>query len=127
MGDPRERYLAGVVGVVWIDAADKAVVRLEAWPASETKQDIPSTSPDAETIVYEQMRSQKDNWRLDLHNCLRAYYSISTRGSPALISTGSPVSRHAVQPPVRARAFFHPACLSSCATRALVASFVQAQ
>jgi hypothetical protein len=56
-----------------------------------------------------------------------AFYAVSARGSPALASTGRPSSRHAVQPPVRARAFFHPACLSSCATRALVASFVQAQ
>ena len=45
----------------------------------------------------------------------------------ALGSTGRPVSCQTTQPPVRARAFFHPACLSSCATRALVASFVQAQ
>jgi PIN domain len=45
----------------------------------------------------------------------------------ALASTGNPASCQAVHPPVSARAFFHPACLSSCATRALVASFVQAQ
>lgn len=48
-------------------------------------------------------------------------------GLTAIGSTGSPASCHAAQPPVRARAFFHPACLSSCATRALVASFSQAQ
>jgi hypothetical protein len=45
----------------------------------------------------------------------------------ALASTGNPASCQAAHPPVSARAFFHPACLSSCATRALVASFVQAQ
>ena len=36
-------------------------------------------------------------------------------------------SKHAVELPVSARALVHPACLSSCATRALVASFGQAQ
>ena len=45
----------------------------------------------------------------------------------ALGSTGSPAFFHAAQPPARARAFSHPACRSSCATRALVASFGQAQ
>jgi hypothetical protein len=47
--------------------------------------------------------------------------------APSLDVTGRPASCHAAQPPVRARAFFHPACLSSCATRALVASLSQVQ
>lgn len=42
-------------------------------------------------------------------------------------STGHPASCHAAHPPTSARAFVHPACLSSRATRALVASFTQAQ
>ena len=42
-------------------------------------------------------------------------------------STGRFEFCHASQPPTSARAFDQPACLSSCATRALVASFGQAQ
>src|SRR5262245_47341742 len=62
LSDPRGRYLAGMAGVVWIDAADKVVARLEAWPASETEQDIPSAPRNAETIVYEQMRLPNGLW-----------------------------------------------------------------
>jgi hypothetical protein len=61
--DPRERYIASMAGIVWIDASDKVVARLEAWPrlaAPETE--IPSTSKDAETIVYEQMRLPNSLW-----------------------------------------------------------------
>src|SRR5262249_31649291 len=54
VSDPRERYLTRMAGVVWIDAEDKVVARLEAWPASETERTPPSTHPDAETLVYEQ-------------------------------------------------------------------------
>src|SRR6185503_13770534 len=42
-------------------------------------------------------------------------------------STGKFASCQASHPPIRARALDHPACRSSCATRALVASFGQAQ
>jgi Fe-S-cluster-containing dehydrogenase component len=42
-------------------------------------------------------------------------------------STGNPSACHACQPPMSARALGQPACLSSCATRALVASWGQAQ
>jgi hypothetical protein len=60
---PRERYLAGMVGVVWIDAADKIVVRLEAWPKrAAPEQEVASAPPDAETIVYEQMRLPNGLW-----------------------------------------------------------------
>ena len=60
---PRERYLAEMAGVVWIDAADKVVARLEAWPRrAATAQDSPSAPPDAETIVYEQMRLPNGLW-----------------------------------------------------------------
>jgi hypothetical protein len=44
-----------------------------------------------------------------------------------LAITGNPAASHASQPPVSAIARRHPACLSSSATRALVASFRQAQ
>src|SRR5262249_54096904 len=51
---PGEQYLARMAGVVWIDAADKVVARLEAWPRrAAPEQEIPSTPPDAETLVYE--------------------------------------------------------------------------
>jgi hypothetical protein len=62
MGDPREQYLAGMAGVVWIDAADKVVARLEAWPASETGRETHSAPPGAETLVYEQMRLPNGLW-----------------------------------------------------------------
>src|SRR5262249_37165224 len=59
---PRERYLDKMAGVVWIDAADKVVARLEAWPASITEPETPSSPPDAETIVYEQVRLPSGLW-----------------------------------------------------------------
>jgi len=62
VSDLREQYLAGMAGVLWIDAADKVVARLEAWPASETEHDIPSAPRNAETIVYEQMRLANGLW-----------------------------------------------------------------
>jgi hypothetical protein len=52
-----------MAGVVWIDAADKVVARLEAWPRpATTEQEVPSAHPDAETIVYEQMRLPNGLW-----------------------------------------------------------------
>ncbi len=59
---PREQYLGRMAGVVWIDAVDKVVARLEAWPASATEQEIPSAPPEAETLVYEQMRLPNGLW-----------------------------------------------------------------
>lgn len=46
---------------------------------------------------------------------------------PWIGSIGNFDSCHPSQPPMSARALVHPACRSSCATRALVASFGQAQ
>ena len=62
--DLREQYLVRMAGVVWIDAADRVVVRLEAWLASRTEQtrQTPGTRPDAETLVYEQMRLPGGLW-----------------------------------------------------------------
>jgi hypothetical protein len=61
-GDPRERYLTRMTGVVWIDIEDKVVARLEAWPRRATPDEIPFTRPDAETLVYEQMRMPNGLW-----------------------------------------------------------------
>ncbi len=59
----REQYLARMVGVVWIDAADKVVARLEAWPKrAATEQEILSAPPEGETFVYEQMRLPNGLW-----------------------------------------------------------------
>jgi hypothetical protein len=62
VGDPREQYLARMAGVVWIDAVDKVIARLEAWPTSETTPEIASAHRNAETIVYEQMRLPNGLW-----------------------------------------------------------------
>ena len=62
-GDPREQYLARMAGVIWIDAADKVVARLEAWPGrAETEQETPYAMLGAETIVYEQTRLPNGLW-----------------------------------------------------------------
>jgi hypothetical protein len=62
VSDPREQYLARMAGFVWIDATDKVVVRLEAWPAPETERDTSSATRTAETIVYEQTRLPNGLW-----------------------------------------------------------------
>jgi hypothetical protein len=61
LAEPRESYLAKLTGIVWIDAADKVVLRLEAWPiapisGAERPKDILAERPSAEVIVYEQQR-----------------------------------------------------------------------
>lgn len=63
----RERYLAKLTGIVWIDVVDKVVVRLEAWPTAltsgaERPKDIFTERPANEVIVYEQQRVQGDIW-----------------------------------------------------------------
>jgi len=62
VGDPREQYLGRMAGVVWIDAVDKVVARLVAWPASESMPEMASAPRNAETIVYEQMRLPNGLW-----------------------------------------------------------------
>jgi len=60
---PRERYLAGMAGIVWVDAADKVVARLEAWPSrAAPERETSHAPPDAETLVYEQMRLPNGLW-----------------------------------------------------------------
>src|SRR5262245_3482423 len=56
VGDSREQYLARIAGIIWIDAVDKVVARLEAWPAYETMPEMASPTRNAETIVYSQIR-----------------------------------------------------------------------
>jgi hypothetical protein len=51
--------MAGMTGVIWIDAVDKAVARLEAWPMTAEPR---LKTPETETIVYEQMRLQNGLW-----------------------------------------------------------------
>jgi hypothetical protein len=66
--DPRERYLSGMAGIVWIDAADKVVARLLAWPKPSMPEratpepEIPLAPTDTETVVYEQMRLPNGLW-----------------------------------------------------------------
>jgi hypothetical protein len=62
VGDLREQYLARMAGVVWIDAGDKVVARLDAWSASETERETHSAPRNVETIVYEQMRLPNGLW-----------------------------------------------------------------
>src|SRR5262245_55911240 len=64
LADPREQYLTSMAGVLWIDAADKVVARLEAWQATRTQQDMdtPGMRPETETLVYEQMRLPNGLW-----------------------------------------------------------------
>jgi hypothetical protein len=61
--DPRERYLAGMAGIVWIDAEDRVVARLQAWPKRGTLEpEVAFPSTDTETVVYEQMRLPNGLW-----------------------------------------------------------------
>jgi hypothetical protein len=63
VSDPREQYIARMAGVVWIDAADKVVARLEAWLGrAETALEVTYASRNAETIVYEQARLPNGLW-----------------------------------------------------------------
>jgi hypothetical protein len=62
VSDPSEQYLARMAGVVWIDATDKVVARLEAWSAPETERETSSATRTAETIVYEQTRLPNGLW-----------------------------------------------------------------
>ncbi len=61
---PRERYIAQMVGLVWIDATDKVIARLEAWPKPRngTTQNIFLERPATELISYEQMRVTGGIW-----------------------------------------------------------------
>ncbi len=56
--DLREAYLAKLTGIVWIDATDKVVIRLKAWPMSA----LSAEQSTGEVIVYEQQRVQGGIW-----------------------------------------------------------------
>jgi hypothetical protein len=58
--DELQRPYAHLRGRVWIDAADKSVARLEAWPAdAPTSADAPAQEP---AIVFEQARVREGVW-----------------------------------------------------------------
>lgn len=58
------RYIAGLVGTVWIDSADKVLMRLEGWPASAAAFDlVQSAAPrDEAALIYQQNRQLDGSW-----------------------------------------------------------------
>lgn len=58
------RYIAGLVGTVWIDRADKVLARLEGWPASAAAFDlVQSAAPrDEAALIYQQIRQPDGAW-----------------------------------------------------------------
>ncbi|MEP7339888.1 MAG: tetratricopeptide repeat protein [Acidobacteriota bacterium] len=61
---PNHKYIAGLVGTVWIDQTDKVVTRLEGWPASAAAFDlVQSTAPrDEAALIYQQTRQADGAW-----------------------------------------------------------------
>lgn len=61
---PKHAYLAKIVGTIWIDAEDKAVIKMEGWPASKAAFDlIQSTAPRSEaSLIYQQGRQPNGLW-----------------------------------------------------------------
>lgn len=57
----REKYIAQLVGEVWIDVADKVVTRLEAWLPARGPNGAPTRAAQA-LAVYEQMRLPDGLW-----------------------------------------------------------------
>lgn len=57
-------YIGKLVGTLWIDEADKTVMRLEGWPASEAAFDlIQSIAPRNDAaLVYQQVRQPNGVW-----------------------------------------------------------------
>lgn len=57
-------YIAGLVGTVWIDSADKVVTRLEGWPSSAAAFDlVQSAAPrDEAALIYQQTRQADGAW-----------------------------------------------------------------
>lgn len=60
----RKTYLARLTGRVWIDAADKVIARIEAWPTDEFRKTDPVTSAaSAEPrLVYQQVKLATGTW-----------------------------------------------------------------
>lgn len=58
--DEIQKPYAHLRGRVWIDSADRAVARLEAWPAdSQTSADLPAPEP---SVVFEHARVAEGVW-----------------------------------------------------------------
>ena len=60
---------AKLTGRIWIDAADKNIIRLEAWPVPGTprkKEDAPPAAPDNPAVVIEQARQPDGRWKESL-------------------------------------------------------------
>jgi hypothetical protein len=60
--DDLQKPYTKLSGRVWIDLADKAVVRLEAWPATDVAGAANSSPPPAPAIVYEETRLPEGIW-----------------------------------------------------------------
>src|SRR5262249_10936580 len=61
---PNHAYIAGLVGTVWIDQADKVLIRLEGWPETAAAFDlVQSTAPrDEAALIYQQTRQADGTW-----------------------------------------------------------------
>lgn len=61
---PNQRYIANMVGTVWIDQQDKVLTRLEGWPSSAAAFDlVQSTAPkDEAALIYQQTRQGDKTW-----------------------------------------------------------------
>ena len=62
---------AKLTGRIWIDAADKNIIRLEAWPVPapgppRKKEDAPPAAPDNPAVVIEQTRLPDGRWKESL-------------------------------------------------------------
>ena len=60
--DDLQKPYAKLSGRVWIDLGDKAVVRLEAWPATDAARAANSSHPATPAIVYEETRLPDGIW-----------------------------------------------------------------
>jgi hypothetical protein len=60
--DDLQKPYARLAGRVWIDLKDKAVMRLEAWPAANTTDASAASRPSEPAIVYEETRLPEGLW-----------------------------------------------------------------
>ncbi len=60
----KHAYIAGLVGTVWIDQADKVLTRLEGWPAAAAAFDlVQTTAPhDEAALIYQQALQPDGTW-----------------------------------------------------------------
>lgn len=61
---PRRTYLAQLAGRVWIDATDKVIVRVEAWPTDEFRkaESVQAATAAEPRLVYQQTRLPSGAW-----------------------------------------------------------------